>query len=347
MRLSIKLKQIIYSLCIAIVPIALITIVFSQISTRIVENQQFGELRAIAESKRIHVRDLMEAIRTRAIDFSIDGFIRRNLEDIIREGTTHQQDRVTQVNEYISQHKLPLNQHLVAMALIDTSGNVVSSTSEHLIGGNLSDHETCLSMIDKGYGKACFGVIRFCSYLEKTCLLISASITSTHDDKPIGALVNYYDMAVLEKITANRIGMGKTGEVYLVDIDKKMLTVSRFIGESPLRQTVDTLPVNKILEGKEEMTGVYPDYRGIPVAGSSLFLPEYGWILLTEIDKAEVYAPIKKLRISAIILGVIAVAIAIAIGIVSAFSISKPVMQLKNTIEKFKGDGLLLRRSHW
>ena len=100
-------------------------------------------------------------------------------------------------------------------------------------------------------------------------------------------------MFAFRKITEDRIGLGETGEVYLVNSDKVMITESRFIDGAAFKLTVDTLPVRKILEEGKEMADIYKDYRGVSVVGVSAYIPEYGWIVLAEIDKAEAFASLR------------------------------------------------------
>ena len=59
---------------------------------------------------------------------------------------------------------------------------------------------------------------------------------------------------------------GTTGEAYLVNKHKLMLTSSRFIDNAQLKQEVNTEPINKIIHEGKEMAGIYKDYRGIPSA---------------------------------------------------------------------------------
>ncbi len=74
-----------------------------------------------------------------------------------------------------------------------------------------------------------------------------------------------------------------------------------------LRQVVDTLPVEACLTSNKEMAGFYTDYRGIEVLGASMFIPSLRWVLLAEIDKSEVLAPVKHMFFNALIMGAVVV----------------------------------------
>lgn len=118
----------------------------------------------------------------------------------------------------------------------------------------------------------------------------------------------------------SRDGLGKTGETYLVGSDFLMRSVSRFLVEDPkgyheilrslgvkesdlkrirqygtsiLQQRVETQAVTAALRG-EQGTQIINDYRNIPVLSSyaPLEIEGFNWVILSEMDLAEAYAPI-------------------------------------------------------
>ena len=89
--------------------------------------------------------------------------------------------------------------------------------------------------------------------------------------------------------------MGKTGESYIVNRRKLIITESRFIPNAVLNKKVDTRPVRAALGEGEKFTGSYPDYRGVIVEGSSVFFKSRGWVVLTEIDFSQALIPIRRL----------------------------------------------------
>ncbi len=129
-------------------------------------------------------------------------------------------------------------------------------------------------------------------------------------------------------------GLGKSGETYLVGEDYLMRSISRFLIEdreqylqtltslgvssktiqriqqyntSILEQEVATEGAKAALGGKSGLE-IIQDYRNIPVLSSyaPLTIDELTWVILSEIDLAEAYAPIygfeRQLLISATIL---------------------------------------------
>ncbi len=109
-------------------------------------------------------------------------------------------------------------------------------------------------------------------------------------DNHMGWFVLQCETNRLNTILSDRKELGRTGEIYLVNSDKLMLTESRFMGDSTiLRQKVDTIAVKEALLSKED-TKIIHDYRGVNVFSSYESFELFGasWIIIVEIDEDEV-----------------------------------------------------------
>lgn len=116
------------------------------------------------------------------------------------------------------------------------------------------------------------------------------TIALQENKKHMGWFVLQCEINNLNAILKNRKGLGRTGEVYLVNKDKLMLSESRFIGDSTILQLqVDTVAVKEALLFRkgEKITN---DYRGVNVFSSFEMFDLFGshWIILVEIDEDEV-----------------------------------------------------------
>jgi class 3 adenylate cyclase len=153
-------------------------------------------------------------------------------------------------------------------------------------------------------------------------------------DAPIGVIISKMRTASIDNIFLNRSGLGETGEVYIVNDNYLMLSESRFFENAVFQQKVDTLAVQKCFNNGEEHVGFYPDYRGIPIYGSSFCAPEFGIVLLAEIDEKELVEPIKVLQSRILLTSLL---ITMLMGLVAYFaaeSLSQPLKSLKNAANK-------------
>lgn len=333
---SIKGKLIIFGLSISLIPITIITVTHYLIGREQLREHQIKVLSMIAGSEKIHLLALLESKKGRVSDFSSDGLIRDHLERINKGGVSKDRLSIT-LNTHLIKNKKPLDPDIISIILLDAKGIIVASTIKGLIGKDLSNTEVFLKGMSMPQGSAYVDLSEFNSLCDRNSIHVAVPLTSRRSagGNRIGLIINCYDLNLLNKITLSLTGVSKTGEVYLVNRNKRMLSESRFIKDAVLKQKVDTEPVRKIVTSGQEMMGIYPDYRGVQVVGVSTYLPEYAWILIAEMDKSELFAPLKLLGIIAIILGSSSGVTVIIMGIFFAVSISRPINILKDATERF------------
>ena len=132
---------------------------------------------------------------------------------------------------------------------------------------------------------------------------------------------------------------GETGEAYLVNKNKLMLTSSRFIDNVQLKQEVDTIPVNTFLKEGKEIAAIYNDYRGVPVIGVSKYIKSMNWILLVETDVLEAFKPVYRARNYSLAIHLAGVFIISGTAFVVSYRIINPVQSLITATNRIsKGD---------
>ncbi len=183
------------------------------------------------------------------------------------------------------------------------------------------------------------------------------------NDQKIGVIalqfpIDHINETMTDDNNWRNVGLGDSGETYLVGPDFRLRNQSRFLIEAPedfflqieslestkasvesIREqntTIGLLPVKTkgteaALKGKSG-TEVFPDYRGIPVLSSyrPLNLRDLSWVIMSEIDAAEAFSPISQLRQTAFLIALGIVLAVILIAIFTARSITKPLLALNN-----------------
>lgn len=197
-----------------------------------------------------------------------------------------------------------------------------------------------------------------------------ASAIYNNAGEKVGILIFQLNLKIINDIMTSsqdweEVGLGDTGETYLVDQQHRMLTSSRFYIENPKKyledmkalgmqpevvtriqakqdnlgwQKINTIGSSKALTG---VTGfsIYKDYRNKDVLGAYAPVNVSGmqWAIVCEIDEAEAYAPVKELTKKIIMyLGLIMVLIlvfSIIVGIGLARQISLPIEKLCTMIQ--------------
>jgi len=112
------------------------------------------------------------------------------------------------------------------------------------------------------------------------------------DGDTAGVVAAIMDTERLDRILDSREGLQETGEVYMVNQDRVMISKSIFVDNAEFNQRVDTAPVSACFDGNREIHGeVYQDYRGAKIFGISHCQSDRGYVVLTEMDEDEVLIP--------------------------------------------------------
>ncbi|MBE9528217.1 MAG: methyl-accepting chemotaxis protein [Proteobacteria bacterium] len=165
------------------------------------------------------------------------------------------------------------------------------------------------------------------------------------------------------------VGLGASGETYIVDSDSKLINDSRFLIEdkagymAALKDSgasaktigtieklnssvglheIDSIASNNALRGQ---TGaeIIRDYRDVPVlsAYSPVEILGLKWGILAEIDEAEAFASLSALKKVVAVLFIVIGAIVCLVGLGVARMISKPIIALKDTMAEIEETGNL------
>jgi len=155
------------------------------------------------------------------------------------------------------------------------------------------------------------------------------AIDNGKNSEPIGVIISTMHSTEIDKILLSS-SLGETGEIYLVNDDFLMISESRFVENAVFNQKVETLGTIQCFEKGEEIQGLYQDYRGIWIFGSTYCLKDSGLVLLAEIDEDETLEPVLILQDKIMQTGIV---ITLAMGVIAFFfskSISRPLIKLKN-----------------
>lgn len=181
---------------------------------------------------------------------------------------------------------------------------------------------------------------------------------------PIGVLAVQLPLSGINAImTSNQawsdVGLGKSGETYLVGRDRLLRNQSRFLIEDRERylkmiakvglpastieqisltnssvglQEVDTIGTRSALEGRTG-TEIFPDYRDVEVLSSfrPLNLPGLDWVIMSEIDREEALRDADTLQDRLIFVASIILASSIYASYLFSISLTRPLRSLSSS----------------
>ncbi|MGR3310172.1 MAG: ATP-binding protein [Candidatus Brocadiales bacterium] len=340
---SIGRKILFWFLVITIIPSVAATVIDHWYSKKLMEEQFLGLLDKTADMVSKEVRDFIASKEAKVVDFSADGLIREGLV-VITSGEPGNKKVVEKLNYHLSINKVPLDPDIIEAFVIDLHGRIIVSSNEALLGKDVSDKDYFtegwrhgIYISDLHHPPA--------ATPSEPIMTMSRIITNIRTGESLGWMVitirgnplsnvtRSWDKTKDKSIPRFR-GMGRTGEVYIVNEDLLMVTESRFVENAVFKQVVDTEPARMAFSMGEELSGVHTGYRGVKVLGAARLIDEMRWVVLAEKDLTEVMEPIKGLEgmhVGLSIMGVVAVVI---IGILITRSLTKDISKLVTATKK-------------
>jgi hypothetical protein len=217
--------------------------------------------------------------------------------------------------------------HYKEVFVANTAGNVVLSTDADHIEINMFSSEAGTTIFSRQYFKKARSGETFVSNVTGSAIpikneedqlelgmptmFISTPILSA-DAQVLGVLVFRIDIEQINSLMFHMTAT-KSGDVYLINKDGYMLTESRFtdalelVGHIEKRTTLElrvenpvtnnlTLAAKRCIAGDEaKHSGYgYADYRNRRVLGYWIWMEEYNWGVIVEIDLAEACQDIRK-----------------------------------------------------
>jgi signal transduction histidine kinase len=195
----------------------------------------------------------------------------------------------------------------------------------------------------------------FYSYFKSKNALLSRAIEQLNSVRSIkkAQIENYFNFLKVNKLqpdfdTVSEIlldtnqtkGLGRSGDIYIVNDDFRIISKSRFPGYLREGKQIRTKGIIQAFASGEGHS-INPDYRNILCLSSfdKLNIEGHNWVIVAEIDYSEAMSPIKNLRNDLIFISIIILLLILSIAQVITTDILLPIREMKNAaIGIGKGD---------
>lgn len=244
-------------------------------------------------------------------------------------------------DQLLSDHFGPtLQEHTGFMEfyLLDSRTGQILASSNPALEGMIRENE---AYFIKGRQETYIDNVRYSLSLGAAVMHVSTPVKNKAG-KVVAVLAGHLDLSIMSEIMAQESGLNPTEETYLVNAFNFFVTNPKFGGDVALKKAVYTPGVQACL-AHQSGVGLYNNYRDVPVMGAYRWLPEQELCILTEVDQAEAYAPIYRLRDVMIGVGGLVMAGVAILAIFFARSITGPIQQLVQGAEAI-GQGDLAYR---
>jgi len=305
-----------------------------------VENDVCNHLLTAAESRANHIETFLNG-GTEAINQLSESIV---IERLLLTGKDYP-DYSGKYDDVIRRlkHTAAVKEHIYGVFVLDKNGTVVASSEEIDIGKDKSNDPYFVG------GKE--GVFIKDAYTSRNREMHSIAFSAPVNDGEgavfLGVVVMRVSIEELNEITADRTGFGETGEIFLVNKDGYMITPSRFLNNTFLKQKVETFHPGSEPEdvrysgGYENEVLLCKSYRGAEVIRVQTHIPEMNWTLMAEMGTEEAFAPVARIRdiMLLILVGVGILLLGTTLAITLSGTITGPIERLhKGTEELISGN---------
>lgn len=308
----------IFFLWTSLIPIVLLFVAGYYVTANLLEKQAFEKQAALAEQKHAELQIFAKKIEDSTAAWGTDGRIRELTEKITPKTCPSISAKnicptALELSQYLADEKVRLNTSIEIIDILNIDGIVIASNDVNRVG------------IDEGKEQSAFLAASLFPFGQARVLpeLVSEEdefgglpmidivtpIAPTSNDKTLsGILLAHIENSELNSVVSENIG--QTTESYLVNARGIMITPSRFIADTVLKQRINTEPVRECIEHNMSFSGPFTDYRGVEVFGASACDQELFGTLIVKTDKAEIFIEINRIRnIASLVLAIVLILI--------------------------------------
>ncbi len=319
-RLSIGVVLGTYSVLLAVLPLIVVVGIAVNLFEQHVRQQSINQMMALAEAKTRDIRRWLDNSQV-ALDLMLTNRDQyRRMQDILVARGPVGPRGVILTNFLRDQQAL--QQSFEELYLYNLDGEIRLSTLEQRTGQNVREQPYFAPSLEQAYVQP--------PYLDPergayTSIVLQPILHQSGN--VIGVLAGRLNLTTLASIMTNRLGLGATGETYLISRrHHTFVTPSRFAPDDVMTQ-YHSYGIATVLTGVDG-AAFYPNYRGQEVIGVYRWIPELESGMLAEIEAAEAFAPLVYIRhISMLIAGLMAL-VALVIGVAIHLRIAVPVRRL-------------------
>jgi len=288
----------------------------------------FNHLKTIVQSRKHHIETVLKNYEEIVLMIATGNIFK----DVLDMAKSHTQ-KIEQVNRRIK-NILQSHADISSVRILDKNGIIIASSHKD-VGFDKSIEEIFL----KGRKGVYIKDMHISKFTGNIVLTIAAPIFLNGEFA--GVTVINFDGKELFEVTTNKTGLGKTGDIYIVNRNGYMITPSSFRKDTFLKLRVDDENTRKAFEdiekfgqkGHKHNPFVYTDYRGVRVLGTHDHIFSVQWVITAAIDEKEVLAPLRKVKFLLIFNIIVIPILAWLIGIFISGILSRPIHNLRKGVE--------------
>ncbi len=334
MKISITTKLIALFLTMSLIPVAILCFLSLDRTQDYMECEIESHLQTAAESKAYHIETVLEEYK-KTTQMVATGNVFKDIVDESKNFPLMKKEVERRIESMILSHDT-----VSRIRVLNKEGVVIASSYSDL-GYNLSAEKIFMNAKNGCY----IGEMHISRLTANKVISISAPILLNGEFSGV-IIINFDADKEIFKITLHRKGLEDSGEIYIINENSYMITPSKYLNDTFMKQKVDTRNANECLEHinimdteHELKTISYRNYLGNDVLGVHAHIPEIQWCLLAEMDKTKAFEPITQLKMRFLAIFIVIMLLVVILSFFAAHSLPRPLIELRKSAEKIaKGE---------
>ncbi|MEA3283227.1 MAG: histidine kinase dimerization/phosphoacceptor domain -containing protein [Euryarchaeota archaeon] len=291
------------------------------VSTSIIEEHVSNNLETTAQSRANHIGTVLCEYDQETALLSVE----RVFRDVVDENKNHTRS-MEAVNLRISS-AIQAHDAISRIDVMDKTGTVVVS---NYTGAKNGENASELFRVENG--KIFATNPRTSAFTGDDIIRVATPIIV--DGEFSGVIFVDFDAEKIYGVATDRTGLGKTGEIYILNRDGYMITPSRFVDDTLPKRDVDPEHFASTSEA-----ALYTNYHGVNVLRAYAPIPAMDWCLVAEIDEEEAFASVARLTATMFSVFICLLLLGILVCIRVSRTITDPIVKLhRGTDEIMKGN---------
>lgn len=288
--MNLRTKLGIFPIALAIIMLFISLLFTLRIHNETVKEQTVNHLVSNAQSRARNIEMLLRNY----IDITHVLSVNSTFENVVNP--KFDQIKIADEANFRMKRTILSNPNIISINILNKNGVVFASSKDEK-GTDLSGGDEFI----KGKESIYIGEIHKSKYTGNLVLNISSPIYV--EDILSGVLVISFEVEEhLFAIMTNRIGLGETEEIYLVNKEGFLITPSKLKDDTFLEKKINTEQVNlcimehiesNLMPRMDEVPTEYNSYTGRRVLGTHRYISETQWGVIAEFDLKEANKPIR------------------------------------------------------
>lgn len=317
------------SLLLSIVAVGLISFVTYHVVRETLRDSVANQLQVAAELQERELQRWIEDQKRKVVFISRAPAVRTWIGDLLSRDPEHPYyiRAYRELSEYLYSYIKNFPGLREIMVLSNHGGKVLFSTQED----NEGEYRFRDSFFRKGRERLYLqGVYPWRETTEPT-ITIARPLLGAQGNRQ-GVLAVHLNLERMDAVVSEHPGLGRTGEIYLVDKFNTFINAERF-GREDFQRGVHTEGIDRAVAGGEGLA-YYRNYKGVPVVGYYRWQPDLEVAILAEISRVEAFAPARDIGLIIASIGLILTFLLSAGTVFFATRVSEPLVRMAGMAEK-------------